>query len=420
MKHAPPPRLEQQPLAGCLPRCGPSSTACPNRSSPAKGVRFDGRDLDPDQHRGLFALGLSLADLSPADLRAAGFTPSTRSPLLIAGFSSPTSAISRRLAERLGERAARSSARTRVVRRTMAAFVNGTTAREIESTAPISPRRGGRIRAMCRCRSSRRPGICAMRRAAFHSSRAGGLKLTAMSIAPVSRASISRRSRASRRRSERGSSWARSQMMNCLAIVTVANNLLNQTRRNDLTMWKAAAAGRPERPACLQRSRPRRAWRVPACRSKVRRAGASTSRREPFELDGLGGSRLRIHDVMMKPRAACAATISSILAAGEGCCRDQRPVECGEHRRDHHGEDARRLVGSSPQHWDPTTRETADRSIPYVVAAALADGTVGPRQFDDEHLVDPVIAGSTKVSIAVDDTYSAAYAARLPRHYWRA
>ena len=55
---------------------------------------------------------------------------------------------------------------------------------------------------------------------------------------------------------------------------------------------------------------------------------------------------------------------------------------------------------------------------PYVVAAALADGTVGPRQFDDEHLVDPVIRGlMTKVSIAVDDTYSAAYAARPPRHY---
>ena len=46
---------------------------------------------------------------------------------------------------------------------------------------------------------------------------------------------------------------------------------------------------------------------------------------------------------------------------------------------------------SDPSKYKPKTRETADHSLPYVVAAALADGAVLPSSFSDEKLVDPVI-----------------------------
>lgn len=46
---------------------------------------------------------------------------------------------------------------------------------------------------------------------------------------------------------------------------------------------------------------------------------------------------------------------------------------------------------SDPSKYKPTTRETADHSLPYVIAAALADGYVLPQSFHDEKLKDPAI-----------------------------
>ena len=44
------------------------------------------------------------------------------------------------------------------------------------------------------------------------------------------------------------------------------------------------------------------------------------------------------------------------------------------------------IIGSEPEKWRPTTRETADHSMPYCVAVALIDGEVGLAQFVDERI----------------------------------
>lgn len=46
---------------------------------------------------------------------------------------------------------------------------------------------------------------------------------------------------------------------------------------------------------------------------------------------------------------------------------------------------------SDPSKYKPTTKETADHSLPYVIAAAVADGNVLPDSFSDEKLKDPRI-----------------------------
>ncbi|MFQ5407777.1 MAG: MmgE/PrpD family protein [Anaerolineales bacterium] len=46
---------------------------------------------------------------------------------------------------------------------------------------------------------------------------------------------------------------------------------------------------------------------------------------------------------------------------------------------------------SDPSKYRPETKETADHSLPYVIAAALADGNVLPDSFSDEKLKDPAI-----------------------------
>ncbi|MEW6716479.1 MAG: MmgE/PrpD family protein [Chloroflexota bacterium] len=46
---------------------------------------------------------------------------------------------------------------------------------------------------------------------------------------------------------------------------------------------------------------------------------------------------------------------------------------------------------SDPSKYKPTTKETADHSLPYVIAAAVADGNVLPSSFSEEKLKDPRI-----------------------------
>ncbi len=46
---------------------------------------------------------------------------------------------------------------------------------------------------------------------------------------------------------------------------------------------------------------------------------------------------------------------------------------------------------SDPSKYHPTTKETADHSLPYCIAAAIADGNVLPSSFEEEKLRDPRI-----------------------------
>jgi 2-methylcitrate dehydratase len=68
------------------------------------------------------------------------------------------------------------------------------------------------------------------------------------------------------------------------------------------------------------------------------------------------------------------------------------------------------IIGSEPEKWTPATRETADHSLPYIVAAALADGQItdeqfSPKRFTDKALLDLV----RRVKVVRHAELSAAY-----------
>lgn len=54
------------------------------------------------------------------------------------------------------------------------------------------------------------------------------------------------------------------------------------------------------------------------------------------------------------------------------------------------------IIGSEPEKWRPAHRETADHSLPYLVAAALAEGEITARQFAPERLTDPALLELTQ------------------------
>ncbi|NBR30231.1 MAG: hypothetical protein EBT83_17770, partial [Betaproteobacteria bacterium] len=53
---------------------------------------------------------------------------------------------------------------------------------------------------------------------------------------------------------------------------------------------------------------------------------------------------------------------------------------------------ANRYINRASPLWQPGTRETADHSLPYIIAAALIDGTINEQSFDEGRLRDPRIA----------------------------
>jgi 2-methylcitrate dehydratase len=48
-------------------------------------------------------------------------------------------------------------------------------------------------------------------------------------------------------------------------------------------------------------------------------------------------------------------------------------------------------ASTEPEKWDPRTRETADHSIPFLVAVGLLDGAVTPATFTPERISDPAL-----------------------------
>lgn len=73
------------------------------------------------------------------------------------------------------------------------------------------------------------------------------------------------------------------------------------------------------------------------------------------------------------------------------------------------------IIGSEPEKWRPTSRETADHSMGYCVAVALLDGDVTRASFRDEKLRDPRILGLLdKIKIVETPECNAGYPDGIP------
>jgi 2-methylcitrate dehydratase len=67
-------------------------------------------------------------------------------------------------------------------------------------------------------------------------------------------------------------------------------------------------------------------------------------------------------------------------------------------------------MAGHPSRWRPETRETADHSIPYVVACALHYGSVQPAHFSDDMLrVPEVVDLMQKITVEQDAECEAAW-----------
>lgn len=177
-------------------------------------------------------------------------------------------------------------------------------------------------------------------------------------------------------------------MVHALGLAAVANVALRQTRVGELSMWKGCAFANTARNGlfaarlahggltgprpifegdmgfCKLVSGPLRIARLggPSAAFKIMSTSIKFFPAE-YHAQGPIEAALALHKTLSRVEDIRSVTVWTFLAAVE-------------------------IIGGEAEKWHPVSRETADHSLPYCVAAALTDGGVGLDQFKPERIRD--------------------------------
>lgn len=212
------------------------------------------------------------------------------------------------------------------------------------------------------------------------------------------------------------------QLAHGISMAAVPNNILRRVRTGHLSMWKAVAAGHAGKAAVFAALLAREGIDGPSLPFEGKSGWCDHIAGKRFTLEVMGGNgtTFKVQDTMIKPRSSCATTISSILAAEKVAPMLRNRIADVQRVTVETYERAKIGMGTGAHHWNPDSRETADHSIPYVVAAALMDGTVTPKQFDEAHLRNPELrALLAKIEVVANDEFTRAHEKLPVEHHTR-
>src|SRR6266852_1023643 len=156
------------------------------------------------------------------------------------------------------------------------------------------------------------------------------------------------------------------QMADAIAIAATANVATRQTRAGELAMWKGCATAAAAKAGLFAAQLAKAGMTGPTAAFEGRH-GLCEQVTGPFELGAFGG-------------------------AG-------RPF----------------AIESEPAKWDPRTRETADHSLPYMLAVALVDGRLTPASFEPKRYLDPSLRPlMNRIRVAEDPELTRRFPQELP------
>ena len=188
-------------------------------------------------------------------------------------------------------------------------------------------------------------------------------------------------------------------------IATNTSLALRQTRAGELSMWKGCAAAHASRNGLFSALL---AWRGMTGPSPVFEGEFGFFNvalcGDKFELPELGKPQFRIMKTSIKYWPVEYHSMSAVEAALRVVDRVGRirPEDVEEINIDTFTV-SYKIIVKDPEKWDPKTRETADHSLPYIVAAALIDGKVWLETFKPErYLADDVRKLMSKMKVNVD------------------
>jgi 2-methylcitrate dehydratase len=203
------------------------------------------------------------------------------------------------------------------------------------------------------------------------------------------------------------------QAYEAINIATTTAPALLQTRVGELSMWKGAASAYAARGGLLSALLARRGMTGP---------------RGAFE--GKHGLQAQVCGPLQLPPSNEWRSTSVLIKKYPAQVYTQSAIEATLRLRDHLGPsspaDVRKIVvttfgrardhtAASPDRWHPKTRESADHSLPFVGAAALLDGEIGPTQFEASRISATDIAQLlSRIEVAESPAMTDQYPGQMP------
>ena len=205
----------------------------------------------------------------------------------------------------------------------------------------------------------------------------------------------------------------RDQTADALAIAVTASVPTRQTRSGELAMWKGCATAAAARAGVFSALLAADGMSGPTAAFEGRH-GVWDQVTGPFELKRLGGdgvgfgverSNLKFFPSEYHSQAPLAMAIG---LRAKVRVADIEAINVETYHT------AYSEIGSEPEKWNPQTRETADHSLPYLLALGLVDGFVKSDSFSPERMRDPALRQlMQKIKIAENLEFTAQFPSKL-------
>ena len=179
-------------------------------------------------------------------------------------------------------------------------------------------------------------------------------------------------------------------MGNAIALAVIPNMALEQTRTGELSMWKGCAAANAARNGIFAAQLAQEGMSGPAQAIEGKWGLWRPLGRFQWQPFGGRGGPFRVTQTHIKyfPAVVHAQTPITVALELHG---KAKPEEIEAIAIETYWV-AERYVDRNNALWHPATRETADHSIPYCVAAALLNGAVTEVSFSARHIRDSRIS----------------------------
>jgi len=206
------------------------------------------------------------------------------------------------------------------------------------------------------------------------------------------------------------------QLANALRLSVVQGLHLAQARRGNISHIKASTVANAGRNAIFAAMMAERGFTGPAEAMEGEAGFFAALARKKLTLEPLTGenghqrdfrimsSRIKRYPSGFFSQTAIEAALECRAALGIESAREVKSVDIRTFQN------TINAMAGDPTRWRPQSRETADHSVPFVIAMALEHGRVEASQFVDEVLQDPrVHATMDKVDVRLDPECEAAW-----------
>ncbi len=204
------------------------------------------------------------------------------------------------------------------------------------------------------------------------------------------------------------------QLENALNIAGVCNIATRQTRVGEMSMWKACAFANAARQGLFATRLAKEGMTGPSPIFEGTR-GFEILVSGPINLilPNPGTPPKKILETYIKPYPVEYHAQSAVKAAIELYKEGLKLEQIQDMTVFTHGA-SYQIIGSEPEKWRPTSKETADHSLPYCTAIALRDGNVTDESFHKKNYRDSSLLRFLKKIKVVED---ARYTADYPRSF---